>query len=465
MESTLRSFINRVDFVKNSEMGHPIYRVTFTPSKGKTMIGYTRSKSHLSQICPSFEGDTCDVTYDINDKGKVIVRDIKKCGGEMNESFKRSGGFISHDGNGMVGGRWESWTVEGVWTPLSYLDEKINEKIHDPELTQDISEFIEGFYNDDEYGIVAIINGCYDESVGIRPDAPEYRIEEVTTDNFDTWIKEIDSSKFSFEIKTILKNIIKQMFDDAYDVDIDEYEIDYSDYDYDDYLNESQLHRIVGKSMNRVLKENANVPDFYDFIDILERNGWSYSDYQNVQTKDGRSAKRYIVYKDDKNSSDFKTLQQGLKNTFGDNVDFGIAQYRYAPEIKHYTVIILDYNDDDASAPLNESKLRRIVSESIDKVLNEVGDTPKGQRKLGALHARKHLRDDDYETIFTKKSKNLYDYIKNARGGDKYDYYGNNLNPMYANYANGYMDYLKSHPQEYIEAKRRRQMDPYSIDK
>ena len=89
MENTLTSFINRVDFVKNSEMGHPIYRVTFTPSKGKTMIGYTRSKSHLSQICPSFEGDTCDVVYDINDKGKVIVRDIKKCGGEMNESKLR----------------------------------------------------------------------------------------------------------------------------------------------------------------------------------------------------------------------------------------------------------------------------------------------------------------------------------------------------------------------------------------
>lgn len=215
MENTLTSFINRVDFVKNSEMGHPIYRVTFTPDKGKTMIGYTPSKSHLSQVCPSFEGDTCNVTYVINAKGKTIIKEIEKCGGEMNES---------------------------------------------------------------------------------------------------------------------------------------------------------KLKRIVKESMNRVLKENKEQPDFYDFIDILERNGWSYSDFHDVQTKDGRTGTRFIVYKDDKSSSDFETLQQDLQKLFSDHVDFGIAQHRYAPEIKHRTVIILDYNDDDdASVPLNESKLRRIIKESIDK--------------------------------------------------------------------------------------------------
>ena len=288
MENTLTSFINRVDFVKNSEMGHPIYRVTFTPSKGKTMIGYTRSKSHLSQICPSFEGDTCDVAYDINDKGKVIVRDIKKCGGEMNESKLRK---IITESIGKVvkmGG--------DEYTALKQLSSKLFDNFTDNEKI-----FFYDLLNHNTWDVVYAMMGV------LKPTLP------------DGWIYE------------------------------------------------SKIRETVNKSMNRVLKENKEQPDFYDFIDILERNGWSYSDFHDVQTKDGRTGTRFIVYKDDKSSSDFETLQQDLQKLFGDHVDFGIAQYRYAPEIKHHTVIILDYNDDDASAPLNESKLRSIIKESIDK--------------------------------------------------------------------------------------------------
>ena len=37
---------------------------------------------------------------------------------------------------------------------------------------------------------------------------------------------------------------------------------------------------------------------------------------------------------------------------------------------------------------LTESDLRRIVKESVNRVLNEIGDTPKGQYMLGRLQAR-----------------------------------------------------------------------------
>ena len=38
---------------------------------------------------------------------------------------------------------------------------------------------------------------------------------------------------------------------------------------------------------------------------------------------------------------------------------------------------------------LTESDLHRIVKESVSRILREVGETPGGQRKLGALQARK----------------------------------------------------------------------------
>lgn len=37
---------------------------------------------------------------------------------------------------------------------------------------------------------------------------------------------------------------------------------------------------------------------------------------------------------------------------------------------------------------LTEGDLHRIVKESVNKVLNEIGDTPKGQYMLGRLHHR-----------------------------------------------------------------------------
>lgn len=58
-------------------------------------------------------------------------------------------------------------------------------------------------------------------------------------------------------------------------------------------------------------------------------------------------------------------------------------------------------------------------------------------------------------------SDDTYNYAQNARGGDKYDNRGNNENPLYHDYANGYIDYLNSHPDEYIANKRKRMSESY----
>ena len=43
---------------------------------------------------------------------------------------------------------------------------------------------------------------------------------------------------------------------------------------------------------------------------------------------------------------------------------------------------------------LSESELRRMISESVKRVLNEIGDTDDGQNALGQVHGRAIARAD-----------------------------------------------------------------------
>jgi hypothetical protein len=88
---------------------------------------------------------------------------------------------------------------------------------------------------------------------------------------------------------------------------------------------------------------------------------------------------------------------------------------------------------------LTESDLHKIVKESVNKILKEIGDTPNGQRALGALHARKQFRDGD-------ESNDVYHYAEKARGGDSFNDMGDNTNPLYKDFGNGWDKYKDSHP-------------------
>lgn len=108
---------------------------------------------------------------------------------------------------------------------------------------------------------------------------------------------------------------------------------------------------------------------------------------------------------------------------------------------------------------MTESDLRNIVKESVGKIINEIGDTPKGQRALGALGQRHALRNPKYDARDTKsKEAKIYDYAKKARGGDTYDYKGTPQNPKYYDFANGAIDYINSHTDELAAAHRRTKM-------
>ena len=52
---------------------------------------------------------------------------------------------------------------------------------------------------------------------------------------------------------------------------------------------------------------------------------------------------------------------------------------------------------------LTESDLRRIVKESVNRVLNEIGDTPKGQYMLGRLQGRQMNNGKNKSAVETSR--------------------------------------------------------------
>lgn len=67
---------------------------------------------------------------------------------------------------------------------------------------------------------------------------------------------------------------------------------------------------------------------------------------------------------------------------------------------------------------LNESDITYLVKEAVSRVLNEVGDTIKGQYKLGRLDGRyikkmRYSKTDDESLMNAKKAGDISDYAHN----------------------------------------------------
>ena len=73
---------------------------------------------------------------------------------------------------------------------------------------------------------------------------------------------------------------------------------------------------------------------------------------------------------------------------------------------------------------LTEGDLHRIVKESVNRVLNEIGDTERGQYALGALAKRKQQRgetfDNDYDGYDYNGVFNDSDVKRYARNRQNY---------------------------------------------
>lgn len=98
---------------------------------------------------------------------------------------------------------------------------------------------------------------------------------------------------------------------------------------------------------------------------------------------------------------------------------------------------------------LTESELKSIISESVKSILMEFGGTVPHQRGLGALYARKALQQRGRDNMelgdkLTQVGDRIGGYAERARRplDDETN------QQLYNSYMQGYLDYLKAHPEE-----------------
>lgn len=85
---------------------------------------------------------------------------------------------------------------------------------------------------------------------------------------------------------------------------------------------------------------------FYDFVDVLDKCGWTYFDSNEVKSKTtGEKGVRFDLEPNGRNACPFEELMQKVKAAAAvpDKIIPSSSMYRYAPEIKHYAIIILYY--------------------------------------------------------------------------------------------------------------------------
>ena len=94
------------------------------------------------------------------------------------------------------------------------------------------------------------------------------------------------------------------------------------------------------------LNESAEEENDYDMtlIDTLNECGWSFSNYYEVESKStGKRGTRYEIDKDSNKSCTIDELKQRLMQSIPQQLlIFSEGQYRYAPEIKRMSVVLLD---------------------------------------------------------------------------------------------------------------------------
>lgn len=88
---------------------------------------------------------------------------------------------------------------------------------------------------------------------------------------------------------------------------------------------------------------------------------------------------------------------------------------------------------------LTEGDLKRIISESVKRALNEIGDTTKGQYMLGRLAARKR-KNGDFPG-YLDACRYSHDKRMEINGSDPEEGTFGPFNPMQREYLGGIRDY------------------------
>ena len=113
----------------------------------------------------------------------------------------------------------------------------------------------------------------------------------------------------------------------------------------------------------------------------------------------------YRAFRDKVNTPDFTigALMELADKIEGTEHEFGHPSHGYDGRVGGFRITDHDAN---RRAELDEDKIRKAISEAIKRVVNEIGNTPKGQHKRGKL-ANAYLHGRDVKKINEHNIRNM----------------------------------------------------------
>lgn len=170
-------------------------------------------------------------------------------------------------------------------------------------------------------------------------------------------------------------------------------------------LTESDLHRIVKESVNRMLKEVSLKGKSGEEYSLHGDNFDSWGTLAKLRKHQLNTPNRIMTgrekdaYKRDDDNSMQSMIDFALMNNIRGSranrlVDIADKTSDYISKdiINNYDpkVESKQHNGNKHTVRSSEANLHRIVKESVKKIINEVGDTNRGQYMLGRLAAKKN---------------------------------------------------------------------------
>lgn len=144
-------------------------------------------------------------------------------------------------------------------------------------------------------------------------------------------------------------------------------------------LRESELKRMISESVKRVLREMDNDYEGNDLdYDSIQMQAMSVIPrmHQNGQDVSWRSVAEEMGFRlETLNGEDMELLKDAIEDTMMEDEN---PYYREDA----------DFENDFQNLPYANESINRIINESVKKVVNEIGDTRKGQYMLGRLRGR-----------------------------------------------------------------------------
>lgn len=152
-----------------------------------------------------------------SDLHNIIGKSVRKIVSEAMRDRMRKG-FVSHDGNGRVGGEYGSTTVYGTKNMLIPLLEEV--PIDSDNGFDEFEVYCES--NEGAFDITAMINFSYDESTGYGTSySPVGEIESIESDKAFKCLSEYSDKKVSQLAIQTLKDLIDNLDAEDFEVDSD----------------------------------------------------------------------------------------------------------------------------------------------------------------------------------------------------------------------------------------------------